>query len=169
MEVKVASNSLQPHGLSMEFSRPEDWNGEPFPSPGDLLNPGIEARSPTLQVDSLLFEPPEKPMNTGVRSLSSLQGIFPTQELNQGLLHCRWIFYQLSYQGNFLFSYWPWDGKGSNNSLDSGDGSSLWGWQSYLRPWISQSRTVCEKITGFLGYYHYILENEEWSSPFNIC
>ena len=39
-------------------------------------------------------------MNTGVGSLSLLQQIFSTQELNQGLLHCRWILYQLSYQGS---------------------------------------------------------------------
>ena len=37
-------------------------------------------------------------------SLSLLQKIFPTQELNQGLLHCRWILYQLSYQGSPLES-----------------------------------------------------------------
>ena len=48
---------------------------------------------------SLPSEPPGKPKNTGVSSLSLLQGIFPTQELNRGLLHCRWILYQLSYQG----------------------------------------------------------------------
>ena len=41
-----------------------------------------------------------KPKNTGVGSLSLLQGIFLTQELNQVLLHCRWILYQLSYQGS---------------------------------------------------------------------
>ena len=41
----------------MEFSRPEYWSGEPFPSPGDLPNPGIEPRSPTLQADSLPAEP----------------------------------------------------------------------------------------------------------------
>ena len=40
-----------------------------------------------------------KPKNTGVGSLSLLQGIFLTQELNWGLLHCRRILYQLSYQG----------------------------------------------------------------------
>ena len=57
----------------------------------DLPNPGIKPRSPTLQVDSLLAEPQEKPKNTGVSSLSLLQGIFQTQELNQGLLHCRQI------------------------------------------------------------------------------
>ena len=41
----VVSNSLRPHGLSMGFSRQEYWNGLPFPSPGDLPNPGIEPRS----------------------------------------------------------------------------------------------------------------------------
>ena len=51
-------------------------------------------------MDSLPAETQGKPKNTGVGSLSLLQGIFPTQELNQGLLHCRWILYQLSYQAN---------------------------------------------------------------------
>ena len=51
-------------------------------------------------MDSLPAEPPAKPNNTGLGSLSLLQRIFPTQELNQGLLHCRQILYQLSYQGS---------------------------------------------------------------------
>ena len=47
-----------------------------------------------------LYSPWNSPgQNTGVGSLSLLQGIFPTQESNQGLLHCRRILYQLSYQG----------------------------------------------------------------------
>ena len=46
---------------SMELSRPEYWSGQPFPSSGDLPNPGIEPRSPALQVDALLAEPPVKP------------------------------------------------------------------------------------------------------------
>ena len=50
----------------MEFSRPEYWSGLPFPSPGDLLNPGIKPRSSTLQVDSLPAEPQGKPRNTRV-------------------------------------------------------------------------------------------------------
>ena len=45
----------------MEFSRPEYWSGELFPSPGDLPNPRIEPRSPTLQVDPLPAEPQRKP------------------------------------------------------------------------------------------------------------
>ena len=46
--------------LSMEFSRQGYWSGLPFPSPGDLPNPGIEPRSPAVQADSLL-KPPGKP------------------------------------------------------------------------------------------------------------
>ena len=42
----------------MEFSRPEYWSGQPFPSPGDLPNLGIKPRSPSLQADSLPSEPP---------------------------------------------------------------------------------------------------------------
>ena len=46
---------------SMEFSRQEYWSGLPFPSPGDLPDPGIEPGSPTLQADVLSSEPPGKP------------------------------------------------------------------------------------------------------------
>ena len=46
----------------MEFFRPEYWSGKPFPSPGDLPNPGIELRSPTLQANSLPAEPQGKPI-----------------------------------------------------------------------------------------------------------
>ena len=69
---------------SMEFSRPEYWSGWPFPSPGDLPNPRIEARSPALQVNSLPAEPQGKAKNTRVSSLSLFQQIFPTQELIGG-------------------------------------------------------------------------------------
>ena len=43
---------------SMGFSRQEYWTGLPFPSPGDLPDPGIEPTSPTLQADALTSEPP---------------------------------------------------------------------------------------------------------------
>ena len=46
--------------LSMGFSRQEYWSGLPFPSPGDLPDPGIEPRSPALQADALPSEPPGK-------------------------------------------------------------------------------------------------------------
>ena len=48
--------------LSMGFSRQEYWSGLPCLPPGDLPNPGIEPRSPVLQVDSLLSELPGKPI-----------------------------------------------------------------------------------------------------------
>ena len=99
------------HGVAKSQTRLRDWTDwtcSPWNSPGQntglgshsFLNPGIEPRSPALQADSLTAEPPRKPKNTGVGSLSLLQQIFPTQELNQGLLHCRWILHQLSYQGS---------------------------------------------------------------------
>ena len=60
----------------------------------------MEPRSTTLQEDSLPAEPQGRPKNTGVGSLSLLERIFLIQELNRGLLHCRQILYQLSYQGD---------------------------------------------------------------------
>ena len=47
--------------LSMGFSRQEHWSGLPFPSPGDLPNPGIKPEFPALQADALSSEPPGKP------------------------------------------------------------------------------------------------------------
>ena len=108
----VMSDFLQPHGLYeiesesevatpltvachassfLGFSRQEYWSGLPFIVHGILQargfpfsggSPGIEPRSPELQVDSLPAEPQGKPKNTGVGSLSLLQWIFPTQESN---------------------------------------------------------------------------------------
>ena len=76
--------------LSMGFPRQEYQSGLPLLSSGDLLDPGIEPRSPVLQVDSLLSEPPGiiyyilflcpwnyRGKNTRVGSLFLLQGIFP--------------------------------------------------------------------------------------------
>ena len=62
-----------------------------FPTQGS--DPGLK-----LQADSLPAEPQGKPKNTGVGSLSLYQQIFPIQELNHGLLCCRQILYQMSYQ-----------------------------------------------------------------------
>ena len=91
----------------MGLSRQGYWNELPFPSLGDLPNPGIELGSPTLRAESLPTEPPGKPKNTGVGSLSLLQGIYLTQELNWGLLHCRRILYQLSYEESPTFHQGP--------------------------------------------------------------
>ena len=78
------SDSLRPHATpwtvayqappSMEFSRQEYWSGLPFPSPGDLPDPGMEPRSPTLQADALPSEPPGKPLGrAAAAAANSLQ------------------------------------------------------------------------------------------------
>ena len=103
---------------SMGFSREEYWSRLLWPPPGDLPNLGIKPRSPALQADSLPSVSPGKPKNTGVSSLSLLQGIFLTKQSNQGFLHCRQILYQLSYQespsaANFLAMIWGYHIKPS--------------------------------------------------------
>ena len=94
---------------------------EPRPPPEDLPNPEIKPRSPTSQADSIPSEPPGKPKNTEVGSLFLLQGVFLTQELNRGLLYCRQIFYQLSYQASpLVVEYHVWE-------------CELWGQTSWFR------------------------------------
>ena len=58
--------------LSVGFSRQEYWSALPFPSPGDLPDPGIKPRSPALEADTLTSEPPGKPKCAGAaKSLQS--------------------------------------------------------------------------------------------------
>ena len=95
----VMSDSLKPldytvHGILQ--TRILEWVAFPF-SRGSS-QPRDWSRSPTLQADSLSAESQGKPKNTGVGSLSLLQGIF--LKLNWDLLYCRWILHQLSYQGS---------------------------------------------------------------------
>ena len=90
-------------GSSIHGNSPGKKTGVPCPPPVDLPNPGIKPKSSSLQVDSLPSEPPGKPKNTGVRSLSLPQGNFPTQESNSSLPHCMQILYQLCYQGSPLY------------------------------------------------------------------
>ena len=65
-ESEVAQSCLTPWTVahqappSMGFSRKEYWSGLPFPSPGDLSNPGSKPRSPALLADALTSEPPGK-------------------------------------------------------------------------------------------------------------
>ena len=63
--------------LSMGFSRQEYWSGLPFPSPGDLPDPGIEPRSPTLQSDALTSEPPGKPR----KAMTNLNSILKIRDI----------------------------------------------------------------------------------------
>ena len=98
----VMSDYLQPHGLYRILqARILEWVAFPFSRGSSQLRD--QTRSPALQADSLPAEPQGKPKNTGVGSHSLLQRIFPSQESNQGLLHCRRTLYQdkvLLYQGS---------------------------------------------------------------------
>ena len=76
---------------SMGFSRQEYWSGLPFPSPGDLPNPGIKPRSLTMQADSLPSEPPGKPIwpsNSVPRNIfQRIENTWPHKKL-----YCTWMF-----------------------------------------------------------------------------
>ena len=82
--------------LSMGFSRQEYWNGLPFPSPGDLPNPGIEPGSPALQADALSSEPPGKPQQE--------TSIVNYMNLYVMLFHQSRIWYSFVY--NSFFPFW---------------------------------------------------------------
>ena len=109
LSLSVMSNSATPWTialqapLSMGILQAKILEWVASPPPGDLPNPGIKPRSPAVQVDSLPSEPPWKPKNTGVGSLSLLQGNSLTQESDRSLQHCRQILYLLSYQGSLFF------------------------------------------------------------------
>ena len=98
----VMSYPLWPHGLYSPWNSPGQNTGISSLSllQGIFPTQGLNLCLPTLQVDSLPAVPQEKPKNTGVSSLSLLQWIFLTLESKHGVLHCRWILYQLSYQGS---------------------------------------------------------------------
>jgi len=100
----VVSDSLQPHGKvhGILQVRILEWIAISFSR--ESSQPSHQTQVSCIGADSLLAEPLGKPKITGVGSLSLLQGIFLTQELNWGLLHCRWILYQLSYQGSPVYN-----------------------------------------------------------------
>ena len=85
------------HGILQ--ARILEWVAFPF-SRGSS-QPRAKSRSPAMQVESLPAEPQGKPKNTRLGSLSLLQQIFPTQKSNWGVPHCRWIVYQLNYEGSY--------------------------------------------------------------------
>ena len=93
----VMSSSLRLYELYSLWNSPGQNTGV---SSLSFLWGSSQPRSPALQADSLLAEPQGKPKDTGVGSLSLLQKISPTQELNQSLLQCRQILYQLTYHGS---------------------------------------------------------------------
>ena len=118
----VVSDSLWPPWTvahqapqSMGFSRQEYWSGLPFPSPGDLPDPGTEPRSPTLRTDALLSEPPGKPklcliyclthpLNLSQQSHSSFQKIllFSSSSSILGVSYCLFLWWLLLFKCSFI-------------------------------------------------------------------
>ena len=99
--------------------------------------------SPASQVGSLPSGPPGKSKNTGVGSLTLLQGHFPTWDLNRGLLHYRWILYQLSYQGSLKFTWCRRLTRGSCgvmlNSWVFYRFELKWKWKSLSHVWLFET------------------------------
>ena len=115
-----------------------------------------------MQADSLPAEPQEKPKNTLVGCLSFLQGIFLTQGLNWGLLPCRQILYQLSYQG------FPGSSVGKESACNERDPGSIPGlgrssgegtdyllqysWASLVAQLVKNPSAMRETWIQFLGW-----------------
>ena len=68
----------------MGFSRQGNWSGLPFPSPGDLPDPGIEPRSPTLQADNLTSEPPGNDKGAYIQISLGSAMLHPAPPLHDG-------------------------------------------------------------------------------------
>ena len=109
----VVSNSVWPHGLEPTgpwgFSRQEYWSGLPCPPPGDLPNTGIEPRSPTLQVDCLLSEPPGKPKEILFNMKMFALWVLAVQGLGLCLpiQGCRFDSWSGSYKARIPQALWP--------------------------------------------------------------
>ena len=99
------------------------WVAIPFSR--EPFQPRDRTQDSALQVDSLPAESPWKPKSTELGRLSLLQWIFPTQELNQGLLHCRQILYQPRWKAILIYSllqyclicFLPWMSEVGRNLL----------------------------------------------------
>ena len=83
--------------LSMELSRQESWSEVVVPSPGDLPDPGIRTQVSRTAGEFFTIWATREAQEYWSGSPSGLQGIFPNQRLNRGLLHCRRILYQRSH------------------------------------------------------------------------
>ena len=101
----LSTDSLEHRGPHSSLNSPRGWwRSTPAAAQGSVSTEKWKW-SRSVVSDSLwphgLYGPWNSPgQNTGVGSLPLLQGIFPTQESNPGLPHCRWILYQLSHKGN---------------------------------------------------------------------
>ena len=121
--------------LSMEFSRQEYWSGWPFPSPGDLPDPGIKTRAPALQADSLPIELPPAIFIKDHQELFCVS-VIPAEKLSRPgrpLIFCGRCFQEVS-------EFWV---KSSDQpgmwAGGSGDSVSELGTWSYNQRWFAGS------------------------------
>ena len=123
---------------SMEFSRREYWSGLPFPSLGDLPNPGIEPGSPALQADALPSEPPGWRVMTNVDSILKSRDItLPTKvDLVKAMVF-----------PVVMYGYESWTIKKAE--CQRIDAFELWCWRRLLRvPWTARrsNQSILEEI-----------------------
>ena len=121
--------------LSMGFSRPEYWSGLPFPSPGELPNPGIEPRSPVLQEDSLPSETPRKPYWE--------EGEWQTSKNSYQSITTLLLFTVLSY-------FW-WLSKVTIPHPTPPTSSFIFSWRWYLRWGLKPSGKITQFYQAFLS------------------
>ena len=111
----------------MGFSRQEYWSGLPFPSPGNLPNPGIEPGSPALQADSSLPEPPGKPSGANIywaHGRCSLNICGMNGWASKDLWGLIWLFIMASVC--FPISVWMWGGQPGTVERPSHMASEAW-------------------------------------------
>ena len=105
---------------SMEFSRLEHWSGLPFPSPGDLPDPGIETMSPALQVDSLPLNHWGSPWLNLTLSLFKVESNNPSLQIDSSVpffrIHIFLLIYNICFSLSDLLHY-VWQTLGSSTSL----------------------------------------------------
>ena len=108
----VVSNSLPPYGLQpSRLLHSRHFPGKNTEVGCHFLLQASESENHSVVSSSLQLHGPYSPwnflgQNTGMGMLSLLQAIFPTQGSNPGLLHCRWILYQLSHKGSWRILKW---------------------------------------------------------------
>ena len=114
-------------GKSIEVGgKKKYWSGLPCPPPGDLPNPRIKPRSPVLQADSLLTEPPRKPKNTGVGILSLAHYLHKANRNRKGDVYI-W--------GKFIEEACVWVAEARPKNLMGRESTCSWGeefWSSSL-------------------------------------
>ena len=128
----------------------------------DSFGGSMWSESRSLMSDSLrphgLYSPWNSPgQNTGVGSLSLLQGIFPTQGLNPGLPHCRQVLYQLSHRGSPRITQWaayPFS-RGSSQSRNQTRVSCIAGRNLYQLS--DQGDSMMPKLTHLVNTKYYIM------------